>query len=241
MSGDVDCRWTVGVIIPARNEEATIEECLNSILTALRATPGVRDTWTVVVCDSCTDGTAPKARRILGSAGEIIECEARSAGSARRIGADAIARHFLHVPACELWLANTDADTSVSPDWITQQLAYARNGWAAIAGIVRLDTGEGADARVADVFREYQLNADGTHCHVHGANIGVRSDAYVSAGGWGDKPLAEDHCLWGRLGERRWPRLATAAVVVTTSGRLVGRAIGGFADTLRAQVALRFA
>ena len=241
MSGAAHARWTVGVIIPARNEEGTIEDCLSSVMLALEGSVCVRDSWTVVVCDSCTDGTARRARRTLGSAGEILECAVGSAGSARRIGAEAVARHFVGVSSREVWLANTDADTSVSPDWITKQLSFAGSGWAAVAGIVRLQPGEGTDARVAEVFRDYQIDDDGTHCHVHGANIGFRSDAYHSAGGWGDKALAEDHCLWRRLGERCWPRLATAAVVVTTSGRLVGRAIGGFADTLRAQVALRFA
>jgi hypothetical protein len=37
---------------------------------------------------------------------------------------------------------------------------------------------------------------DGTHPHVHGANLGIRADAYSDAGGWNDLTVAEDHCLW---------------------------------------------
>lgn len=57
-------------------------------------------------------------------------------------------------------------------------------------------------------------------------------------GAWRHIALAEDHCLWSRLNAGKWPTLSTSDVVVTTSGRLTGRAMGGFADTLRAKIAL---
>jgi hypothetical protein len=80
---------------------------------------------------------------------------------------------------------------------------------------------------------DYLAMPDGTHAHVHGANLGVRADAYVDAGGWPQLALAEDHCLWLRIKARGWPVIAASASIVCTSGRLVGRAMGGFADTLR--------
>ena len=43
----------------------------------------------------------------------------------------------------------------------------------------------------------YQINTDGTHPHVHGANLGMRADAYLAAGGWNPLPTAEDHDLVG--------------------------------------------
>jgi hypothetical protein len=68
---------------------------------------------------------------------------------------------------------------------------------------------------------------------VHGANLGVRADAYADAGGWSDLTVAEDHCLWSRVRARGWRTIASVGSVVLTSGRLHGRARGGFADTLR--------
>jgi cellulose synthase/poly-beta-1,6-N-acetylglucosamine synthase-like glycosyltransferase len=68
---------------------------------------------------------------------------------------------------------------------------------------------------------------------VHGANLGVRADAYVDVGGFSHLKVAEDHCLWGRLRQRGWRIRSCAKTVVTTSARLQGRAVGGFADTLR--------
>jgi cellulose synthase/poly-beta-1,6-N-acetylglucosamine synthase-like glycosyltransferase len=84
--------------------------------------------------------------------------------------------------------------------------------------------------------RTYLTGVDGSHSHVHGANLSMRADAYLDAGGWSKLPLAEDHCLWQRLKRRGWRVASTAKSVVVTSARLEGRASGGFADTLRAMI-----
>ena len=72
--------------------------------------------------------------------------------------------------------------------------------------------------------------------HSDGANIALRGDAYLDVGGWTDRPLSEDHCLWRRLRRRGWPVSSAASSVVITSARLQGRASGGFADTLQARI-----
>jgi hypothetical protein len=122
----------------------------------------------------------------------------------------------------------------VPADWISCQLEYAANGASAVAGVVSVDsiTHRGHD-RTGELMADYLAMPDGTHAHVHGANLGVRADAYVDAGGWPQLALAEDHCLWLRIKARGWPVIAASASIVCTSGRLVGRAMGGFADTLR--------
>jgi cellulose synthase/poly-beta-1,6-N-acetylglucosamine synthase-like glycosyltransferase len=74
---------------------------------------------------------------------------------------------------------------------------------------------------------------------VHGANLGIRADAYSDAGGWNDLTVAEDHCLWSRVRNRGWLTIACVSSVVFTSGRLYGRAMDGFADTLRRKLELR--
>jgi cellulose synthase/poly-beta-1,6-N-acetylglucosamine synthase-like glycosyltransferase len=137
------------------------------------------------------------------------------------------------------WIANTDADSRPARDWIAQHLRFAQLGYAAVAGVVQVESMDGLAAReITELFEYYVVNKDGSHPHVHGANLGVRADAYLDAGGWSDLALAEDHCLWSRVKARNWQTIASTSSVVLTSGRLVGRATGGFADTLRRRLEL---
>jgi cellulose synthase/poly-beta-1,6-N-acetylglucosamine synthase-like glycosyltransferase len=226
--------WSVGIVVPAHNEEETIEACIESILASCRHAK-LEDFRVVVVADSCKDLTEMRARRVLGDAGEVLVCGAMSAGTARRMGVEAVLGSFRRRPPSQIWLANTDADTTVPLDWLATQLEFADSGLAGIAGIVRLPENGGADVHEA-FCKAYRVSADGTHAHVHGANLSVRADAYLDAGGWSHRSLAEDHCLWQRLRARRWRVCSPVSSVVVTSARLEGRAPGGFADTLRANV-----
>jgi cellulose synthase/poly-beta-1,6-N-acetylglucosamine synthase-like glycosyltransferase len=229
-------RWSIGVIIPAQNEAQSIERCIQSVIASFEEDcPRAGNLWIIVVADDCTDETAQVARRALRGYGEVIACRVRSPGAARRLGAARVLEHYQLAPVDRIWLANTDADTFVPPDWLFLHLEYADEGATAVAGIVRLDSLSDAPAKVAELFRDtYHIESDGSHSHVHGANFGVRADAYLDVGGWSHLTVAEDHCLWGRLKSAGWRLRASAHSVVVTSARLRGRAIGGFADTLRA-------
>lgn len=230
--------WNVGVVIPAQNEESSIADSIRAVRTALHRSNRIGQAWIVVACDCCIDETRRFAQIALAEQGEVIECNVMSAGAARRLGVAAVLTHFRDLPAHRIWLANTDADTCVVDDWLDQQLRHADSGAAGVAGIVSVSSVASCDLnQVRSLLNDYAIFADGTHPHVHGANLGVRADAYLEAGGWSDKALAEDHCLWQRLKQGRWPVIASAASVVVTSGRLVGRAPGGFADLLRSRVA----
>lgn len=225
-------KWSVGVVIPAQNEETTVELCIRSVLGSLAR--AAVDHWIVVAADHCSDRTVERSRRALGHAGEVIEVSVRSAGAARRQGVAHLLKHWRHLDPARVWLANTDADTQVSDDWIRVQLAFADEGVTAVAGIVRLE--EGGSAAAQQIYRNTYLTSADTHTHVHGANLSVRADAYQDAGGWSNLALAEDHCLWARLRRKGWRVTSPVSSVVTTSARLEGRAKGGFADTLKACV-----
>jgi cellulose synthase/poly-beta-1,6-N-acetylglucosamine synthase-like glycosyltransferase len=232
--------WSIGVIVPARNEEATIKRCIESIMAAAGHSGRADSLWIVVVADACSDATAQIARRELGTFGRVLACNVRSAGTARRLGVEAVLEHFHGVDAHSIWLANTDADTSVPVDWIDIHLGFADDGVTGVAGIVQLNT-DGC-VKAHEIYRTtYHVQSDGTHTHVHGANIAVRADAYLDVGGWRDLTLSEDHCLWGRLRSRGWRVSSPVRSVVLTSARLVGRARGGFADTLEAQIDATYA
>jgi Glycosyl transferase family group 2 len=156
------------------------------------------------------------------------------------VGVDRVLEHWNTRDRSHIWLANTDADTHVGDDWIAVQLRLADQGVTAVAGIVHLASGGCAAAH--EIYRDtYLTSADGTHSHVHGANLSVRADAYEDVGGWSNLALAEDHCLWGRLRRKGWRVSSPVSSVVTTSARLKGRAKGGFADTLLACVEALYA
>jgi len=233
--------WSVGIVVPARNEQKRIGRCLRSVLASVDEARVTRS-FIVVVADRCDDNTAAIARDVLGSRGRVIEADEGSAGASRRDGAEALLRELRDVPRQRLWLANTDADSYVPVDWIARQLDFAERGATAVAGIVDVDSFGHYGEQGREAFRRhYVLHADGTHPHVHGANMGVRADVYLDAGGWLDVAVGEDHCLWRRVRERGWRVESSTASIVMTSGRLRGRAAGGFADTLRMRMPLRSA
>jgi glycosyltransferase involved in cell wall biosynthesis len=227
--------WRVGIVVPARNEDMLLARCLESVASA-RACSGVPvgRVRAVVVADACTDSTARLAARLLADWGEVVEIDEGSAGWARRAGTSRVLDRFAMVPHERIWLANTDADSAVPPSWLADQLRLADLGVAAVAGVVKVDSfHEHSDL----VPRRFELRYGGPsnqHAHVHGANLGVRGDAYVAVGGWPAIDLAEDEGLWRAIVAGGWHTVSTRSLAVTTSGRRAGRARGGFADLLTA-------
>jgi glycosyltransferase involved in cell wall biosynthesis len=236
--------WHVSVLIPARDEEELLPRCLQSVLTArealLRSTatggafPTAMSSDIVVVVDCSTDRTFALAKQALRGIGCVLRSHAGVVGAARATAARAALRRS-PLPESRTWLANTDADCCVPPTWLIDQLSFAAGGIEALAGIVDVDSFSDHAPHVADRFRTtYLLHEDGTHPHVHGANLGVRADAYLRAGGWTSLSTAEDHHLWSRLGATGARRQSSTDIEVLTSGRRVGRAPFGFAGALAA-------
>ncbi len=226
--------WHIAVLIPARNEETLLGRCLQSVQAARERLPVHVTSDVVVVADCSDDGTLTVAERLLGAEGVAVATDAGQVGTARAM-ATRIALQRYRGPNESCWLANTDADCAVPHDWLLRHLYAAERGAEAVAGIVDVDDFTEHGAEVKERFRaSYQIHADGTHPHVHGANIGVRADAYLRAGGWMDVATAEDHDLWQRLEREGVARLSDAQLQVLTSGRRIGRAPLGFAGALAA-------
>lgn len=228
--------WHISVVIPARNEEELLPRCLRSVIASFERLPPSVSYDLFVAVDSSTDRTVEFAQRVMFECGFgiIVPVEVGVVGQARALATDAaLLRHTGHHQ--HWWLANTDADCEVPADWLTTQLCLADTGVEAVAGIVDVDNFGEHNSYVADRFRStYLIRPDGSHPHVHGANLGVRADAYLRAGGWRDFESGEDHDLWQRLGNIGCNRLSTDRVRVLTSGRRVGRAPCGFASALAA-------
>jgi glycosyltransferase involved in cell wall biosynthesis len=226
--------WHIAVLIPARNEERLLPRCLYSVQVArARLPPGVTSD-AILVSDSSQDGTSAIAEKILEGSGVVVHTEMGAVGAARALAAE-IALQRYNGPLERCWLANTDADCEVPVDWLVDQLAIAERGFAAVAGIIDVDSFVEHQMGVKELFRlTYSINSDGSHPHVHGANLGVRADAYLRTGGWMNLETAEDHDLWERLRSCGHRHLSDASLQVITSGRRVGRAPCGFADALAA-------
>jgi glycosyltransferase involved in cell wall biosynthesis len=224
----------IAVLIPARDEEILLPRCLESIFRAQSRLPYDVTCDIVVAVDQSIDRTFELARSMLPGSGVVIATDAGVVGIARALAArTALSRYKGASRHC--WLANTDADCIVPESWLSEQLLLARDGAGAVAGIVDVDDFSEHHIGVVDRFREtYLIHPDGTHPHVHGANIGMRADVYLRAGGWASLATSEDHDLWNRLSSHTRHRLSVARLRVVTSGRRVGRAPQGFAQALAA-------
>ena len=230
----IDGPWHICVLVPARNEEKLLSRCLQSIRRARARVSLPMTTDIVVIDDGSTDSTFSIAKKSLAGSGVVLRTNAGIVGAVRRAGA-AIALSRYSGPSHRCWLANTDADCIVPATWLIDQLRLASEGVEAIAGTVSVDSFAEHDGTVEGRFRlSYTIHEDGSHPHVHGANLGVRADAYLRAGEWNALETAEDHDLWGRLRNMSAARLSTAGIEVITSGRRQGRAPSGFAGALAA-------
>ncbi|MEW1928497.1 glycosyltransferase [Streptomyces sp. NPDC088360] len=224
----------LAVVVPAHNEERRIAACLRSVrVAAARAAP--LPVLIVVAADACTDATAALAAH--GGA-QVVETRGRNVGAARAAGTDR-ALQLLAAAGPDVWLAMTDADTTVPTAWLTHQAAWARRGYDAVLGSIRLAPTTAGSLLVARHDAAYFLTrrlgeADSRweHPHVHGANLGVSAAAYLRVGGFAPLPTGEDRDLAVRLSAAGLRVARTDQHPVHTSARLAGRAPGGLADLL---------
>jgi glycosyltransferase involved in cell wall biosynthesis len=210
----------IAVVVPAHDEEASIGACLESLRAAARCEAlGGETVRIIVVLDACTDGTAAIARSL--GASTVSVC-ARNVGLARAVGAQ------LAVSAGARWLAFTDADTTVAPDWFSVQLGL---GSDAVCGTVAVRDWSAHDAYVRHHFEATYRDAD-DHRHIHGANLGVSASAYVRVGGFPSLTSSEDVALVHALRDAGHTIAWSAAPRVVTSARRSYRAPAGFGATL---------
>lgn len=223
----------VGVVVPARDEEARLGACLDAIADARSDLMAARrdvEVDVVVVLDRCQDGSgAVVAARPDVS---VLVVDAGVVGVARDRGV----RHHLDrarangVPPSHLWLAHTDADSLVPRDWLTVHLTLAEFGADAVVGQVQVDLRDRPATVAVRYWATYEVREG--HPHVHGANLGCTGAAYESVGGFPPVAEHEDVALVRALrGAHRVH--ATPAAAVRTSARRDGRTPGGFAGHLR--------
>ena len=239
------------VAVPAKNEAAELAGCL-SALAAQRdgAVDGV-----VICLNDCTDDSAAVIHDAAGTLPyriHVIDVSFPSAlacaGLARRLAMDRAA----DLAGPDGIILTTDADGRVPPDWVSGNVAAIARGADAVAGraeieplgarlipqhLHAIDARECAYAALLDEIRSL-LDEDpddpwprhAEHC---GASIAVTVPAYRRAGGMPAVPLAEDRAFFDRLRAVDARIRHAPQVRVMVSARLLGRAPGGMADTMR--------
>ncbi|MFJ4969967.1 glycosyltransferase [Streptomyces sp. NPDC088755] len=235
MTGPRGAGGAVAVVIPACDEQDLLPAALASVRTAAEH-PDLASVQvlTVVAADCCTDATADLAR---AAGALVVPVRFRNVGRARAAGVRAALSVLGDAPG-GVWIASTDADSTVRADWLAFQLACAAEGWEAVVGTVSVDRWPvdrpGLAARYQRLYEVSRPRAGHVwrHPHVHGANLGVSSRAYAAAGGFPPVPLDEDRGLVDALERTGAPVLRTSACPVTTSARMRPRARGGFGDHL---------
>ena len=214
----------IGVVVPAHNEESSIRVCLASILEASGDPLLAQELVTVfVVLDCCTDETQTIAE---GMGARTVQVSARSVGFARAAGAHAA------LNAGARWLAFTDGDSHVAPNWLSAQLLHHAQGADAVCGTIAVSDWADYGEKMRVHFGATYVDRDG-HRHIHGANLGVSAQAYQRAGGFEALDSQEDVALVASL-EKLGATIAwSAAPRVVTSARPEFRAPGGFGATLQ--------
>ena len=213
------------VVVPAHNEYAALTRCVSAIRTA--AVAAAIPTHVVVVLDACDDESASLAG-YFGPTVHFIAVDERNVGAARAAGFRH-AKSVLGAMGKRTWYATTDADTEVGGDWLVRQL-----GWGAdmVLGLVRVGEWRHHSERVAKLYEARYRTEASHHQHVHGANMGFRSQAYWRVGGFAALASGEDVDLVDRFRAAGSDIYRDDQLWVTTSDRRRGRAPGGFAEHL---------
>jgi glycosyltransferase involved in cell wall biosynthesis len=208
----------IGVVIPVHNEHSLLGDCLQAVRQAARDPLLDEEPVEIVVAlDACTDQSQAVA---IQHKAQIVSLNVRCVGAARALGAS------LALDYGARWIAFTDADTIVPPNWLSAQLDLYAD---AACGQVCIDDWSGHPPGVRDRYlKAYSMEAR----HTHGANLGISAPAYRRAGGFLALKLGEDAALISSLMEQHSDVRWAGPPRVVTSARWQTSIEGGFAANL---------
>lgn len=213
----------IGIVIPAHNEAHDLRACLAAIQQSIQLLQlsQEREARVLVVLDNCSDDSLA----IVKAAGvAYLSCHFSCVGQTRDFGI----RHMIGLGAT--WIACTDADSCVDPQWLLQQCMHQPTD--AICGVVQIDNWHTLSSDTQKQYlNHYQDCMD--HRHIHGANLSFSSSAYIQAGGFKALSCHEDVNLVERMQTMNLKIVWSNLVRVTTSSRLDARAPEGFASFLQ--------
>lgn len=220
---------SIVAVVPVHNEELLLRACLSALTAAADQAPV--DVRIVVVLDACTDASAAITTQHarIDSRVTVVVVDEHCVGAARAAGCATIAAGH------GVWIACTDADSTVPARWFAAIASAAVAGVDVVAGTVQITRWREHDAPTAARYTAAYATPEGSdHGHIHGANMAIRSTSYTALGGFRSLSTGEDVDLVHRsltAGHRvHWLRTPP----VTTSDRRHARAPEGFAAHLEA-------
>lgn len=244
----------VEVVIPVHDEEELLPRCLIGLREARRTAEAAGiDVGVTVVLDACSDRSAA----IAAAAGvRTVPVDVHNVGRARAAGyaaaLDSIAGRsrprgvLARIPPRQrpvsgtypglerVWLATTDGDSVVPPDWLVGQLAHAHAGADMVLGTVVVDDwSPWPEATRREYLRRYRApGGNREHPHVHGANLGIRATLYQRVKGFANLQTGEDHALVAAATAAGARIVGVLDLPVVTSSRPSARAPHGFSEHL---------
>jgi glycosyltransferase involved in cell wall biosynthesis len=228
----------VGVIVPVHNEEELLGAALGAIARAVtEVTDRGIECWTAIVLDGCSDGSEAIARHWTRSLNRlkgrhrcvVLRCQATGVGGARRLGASALLRKWRARDPGRIWLATTDADSRVPPEWLVAQLAAHEADADVWTGRVVVDDWSPYGELTAFLWNHAY---DDEELPVHGASLGFNAQMYLNAGGFAALRTGEDRALHHAILDVGGCAHHDMELRVITSGRRQARAPLGFAHAL---------
>ena len=244
---------TAAIAIPAQNESESIEVCLEAL-----ARQTVREFAVVVFCNNCVDDTYLRAHNVFETSrikGIVVDAimspASANAGGARRAAMDLA--HSLLRRSSDL-LLTTDADSTPGADWIARNTKAIKLGAEGVAGMIAIHPDDDLppilksrgelESTYEELLTEIFARIDPIawdpwprHVSEPGASLAVTYAAYLQIGGLPAIAFGEDRALIKALECAGLRVRHDPTISVTTSGRLIGRAQGGVADTLRFRIA----
>lgn len=187
----------VSVIVAARNEEASIDACITSLL----ANDYPQQlTEIVLINDSSTDKTGDIMHRYAQKYTNIVYVPIEMESPTHRGKAHALAEG-IKKSSGKIFLF-TDADCRIPPQWIRRQVSYFNDDTGIVGGFTRLRSWNWFTGMQAlDWFFLYTVAAAVTGLNkpvtAVGNNLCIRKEAYHETGGYEKLPFSvtEDYIL----------------------------------------------
>jgi GT2 family glycosyltransferase len=249
------------VAVSVKNEAERLPACLRALAlqTNRAGAPLPRGAVGVLAfVNNCSDDSARIARRLSAQSPfetRVVEANLPApqahAGGARRAAMDLASAWLAEGRAFDGFILSTDADSQAAPDWIAAQFDAFAQGADAVLGDISLDAeGERLPealrargaleasyerllAEISALLDPQACNPWPHHATISGASLALTRRLYERIGGLPLVRAGEDKALVAAL-RRRDARIRFAPDVrVVTSGRTLGRAVGGVADALR--------
>jgi hypothetical protein len=240
----------VVVAIPAKDEAERIGACLLGLARQTCCPHAV-----VVLANNCSDGTAGIVSAMASALPYQLDVKCHdfsiqhaNAGQARRL-AMALSEQRVRRDGA---LLTTDADAVVAPDWIERNCKAINSGADIVCGRVVVHPSEAVlipahlqsdDAlecrlielldRIADRLDPDPADPLPRHTEAAGASLAVTPAAFRRIGGIPAVPSGEDRAFVRALARIDARIRHDPSIVVSVSGRTIGRAPGGMADTIR--------